>query len=135
MKIEQCPICYSSLEVKEFAPCDDCGGLEQEINHFKGGSHKYNVYEIYNGLKLQLCNFCDVDFGSYKSEYWGFLRDERIGYENFKFISEAENPTIQKTKFCPECKKGLKFLTFLRDIREIVKTDKTNWKKADTNTK
>jgi len=124
MKIEQCPICYSNLEVKKFAPCDDCGGLEQEINHFRDGVHKYNVYEIYNGLKLQLCNSCDVDFGSYKSEYWGFLGDERIEYEKFKFIYEIENPTIQKTKFCPECKKGLKFLTFLRNLREIVEIDK-----------
>ncbi|MGY3795823.1 hypothetical protein [Aquimarina sp. 433] len=117
MKKEQCPICYSNLEVKEFAPCDDCGGLEEEINHFKNGIHKYTVYEIYDGLELQLCNFCDVDFGSYKSEYLGLLGNRRIGYENFKFISSVQNPSIQKTKYCPECNKGIKFLTFLRDLR------------------
>lgn len=126
MKTEQCPICYSNLEVKEFAPCDDCGGLDEEKNHFRDGIHKYNVYEIYQGLKLQLCDFCDVDFGSYKSEYWGFLGNKRIGYENFKFVSSVDNPLIQKTKYCPECNRGLKFLTFLRDLREIIKEENSN---------
>ncbi len=31
MKTEQYPICHSNLEVKNFAPCDDCGVLEKEI--------------------------------------------------------------------------------------------------------
>lgn len=88
--------------------------------------HKYNIYEIYNGLKLQLCNFCNVDFGSYKSEYWGFSGNKRIGYENFKLVSSVDNPIIQKTKYCPECNKGLKFLMFLGDLREIIKQEETN---------
>ena len=124
MKREQCPICYSELEVKEFAPCDDCGNLEEEINHFNEGKHRYNVYDVYNGLKLQLCNFCDVNFGSYKSEYLGFLDNRRIGFEDFCFISFVNNPSIQSSKYCPECQKGIKFLTFLRDLREMIKTGK-----------
>jgi hypothetical protein len=123
MKNEQCPICYSELEVKYFAPCDDCGNLDEETNHFKENMHKYNIYEIYNGLKLQLCNFCAVDFGSYKSEYLGFPDNIRIGFEDFSFVSSVDNPSVQKSKFCPECNKGLKFLTFLIDLRGIINNE------------
>lgn len=120
MKKEQCPICHSELEVKDFAPCDDCGNLGEEIKHFNEGLHKYNIYEIYKGLKLQLCNFCDMDFGSYKSEYLEFSDNRRIGYEDFTFLSTINNPSILKNKYCPECNKGLKFLTFLRELRETI---------------
>lgn len=123
MKKEQCPICYSNLDVKEFAPCDDCGGIEEEIDHFKSGIHTYTLYEIYDGLTLQLCNFCDVDFGSYKSEYLGLPKHKRIGYENFKVLESVENPCIQITKYCPECNKGLKFLNFLRELRSKVREE------------
>lgn len=123
MKNEQCPICFSELEVVDCAPCDDCGHLEKEIEHFKEGKHKYNVYNVYNGLKLQLCDFCDVDFESYKSEYLGFDDNRRIGYENFEFVSSVESPSIEKDKYCSECGSRLKFLKFLRDLREMIKNE------------
>ena len=119
MKKEQCPICYSELEVKELAPCDDCGCLEEEIDHFNNGRHKYNVYEIYKGLKLQLCDFCDIDFGSYNPSFFGFSDNRRLGYGYFTHISFVKNPSIQKDKYCPDCNRGIKFLTFLRDIRAM----------------
>lgn len=123
MKREQCPICYTELEVIDFAPCDDCGHLKMEIQHFNEGIHKYNVYNIYKGLKLQLCDFCEVDFGSYKSEFLGFPDNRRIDLSDFEFVAYVKEPSIQKGKYCPECYKGLKFLIFLRDLRAIIKTE------------
>lgn len=120
MKKEQCPICYTELEAIECAPCHDCGHLELELKHFKEDLHKYTIYEVYKGLKLQLCDFCDVDFGSYKSAYLGFKDNRRIGYEHFAFVSEVESPALEKDKFCPECQQRLKFLNFLRDLREMI---------------
>lgn len=131
MKKEQCPICYSGLEVIDCAPCDSCGHLEIEIEHFKSGKHNYNVYNVYKGLKLQLCDFCRVDFGSYKSEYLGFDNDKRIGYESFEFLYSAKHLSIEKDKYCPQCKERLKFLLFLRDLREILKTEKKSGVKKD----
>lgn len=95
MKNEQCPICYTTLEVKDCAPCDDCGHLEEEIQHFKKGMHQYNIYEIYHGLKLRLCNFCEVDFGAYDSEYLGFSNDRQIGYKDFNFVATVSNPSTK----------------------------------------
>ena len=125
MKKEQCPICYTELEVIECAPCHDCGHFELELKHFKEGRHKYTIYDVYKGLKLQLCDFCAVDFGSYKSAYLGFKDQRRIGYENFDFVSEVESTILEKDKFCPECKQRLKFLNFLRDLREMIQAEET----------
>ena len=116
---EQCPICYSELKIIDCTPCYDCGHLPIEINHFKDGKHKYNIYNVYNGLELQLCNFCDVDYGSYKSEYFGFNNNQRIGFENFELIKSIESPRLEKDKYCSKCKKRLRFLTFLNDMREM----------------
>lgn len=121
MKNEQCPICYSDLIVVDCAPCDDCGHLKEEIEHFEKGKHKYNVYNIYKGIKLQLCDFCAVDFGSYKPEYLGFNDNGKIGYENFEIVSPVENPSLEKDKFCPECGKRLKFLNVLRTLKDMAK--------------
>ena len=118
MNKEQCPICYSELEVVDCAPCHDCGHLPAEIEHFHKGIHKYRIYDIHEGLRLQLCDFCDVDFGSYKSEHLGLVDNKRIGFEDFEFVKELENPNIEKDKYCPECHKRLKFLTFLKDLRD-----------------
>ena len=123
MKNKQCPICFSDLVVKDCAPCDDCGHLDDEIKHFKEGRHKYNVYNIYKGLKLQLCDFCDVDFGSYKSEFLGFDDNRRIRKENFEFVSSVEKPSIEKDKYCPECGSRLKFLRILRGLRELIEKE------------
>jgi hypothetical protein len=117
--MEQCPICFGELEVRDCAPCDDCGWQPEEIVHLQQHLHTYSTYEIYQGLKLTLCNFCDVDFGSYKPEYFGFKHGERIGPEHFTFVKQLDRPEVVKDKFCPECSKRLRFLNVLAEIRQI----------------
>lgn len=127
MSFKQCPICFHELEVKECAPCYDCGGnTPTEIEHLTEGKHTYTVYSIYNGLTLTLCNFCAIDFGSYKSEYLGFKNNKRLGFEYFDYIKSVNNPEVEKDKFCPECNRRLKFLIFLRDLRDLIENEQTN---------
>lgn len=117
--MEHCPICSNELQVRDCAPCDDCGWDQKELNHFIEKKHIYKTYDIYNGLQLTLCNFCDVDFGSYMPETFGLKNKQRIGFQDFRFIKDIKNPQIQKRKFCPECKRTLTFLNFLFDIRQL----------------
>ena len=117
--MEQCPICYTELEIRVCAPCDVCGWDLKEIDDFKENKHTYKTYEIYKGLQLTLCNFCDVDFGSYKPEYFGFANGKRIGFQDFHLVKEIKNPQIAKDKFCPQCSARLTFLNFLFDIRQL----------------
>lgn len=127
MKMEQCPICFNELEVRECAPCHDCGwNVPTEIEHLKEGRHTYTVYDVYKGLTLTLCNFCAVDFGSYKPEYLGFHDDKRIGFEDFNYVKSIDHPVVEKDKFCPECGHRLKFLIFLRDLRELIEKEDTH---------
>ncbi|MFN8284964.1 MAG: hypothetical protein U0U67_17205 [Chitinophagales bacterium] len=117
--MQQCPICYSELEIRQCSPCDCCGADENELIHLKENKHKYNVYEIYYGLKLKLCTFCEVDFSSYKTEYFGFSNKKRLSLNDFNFIKEIENPVVEIDKYCPECKERLSFLKFTKAIWEI----------------
>lgn len=51
--MEQCPICFSELEIRVCAPCDDCGwNVPTEIEHLNKNMHTYATYEIYPGLRL-----------------------------------------------------------------------------------
>jgi hypothetical protein len=117
---EQCPICFSELEVRDCSPCDGCGwDVPTEIEHLTEKIHTYTIYEIYQGLKLTLCDFCAVDFGSYKSEYFGFEKRKPMDLSDFNFIKQVEHPEVVKDKFCPQCSARLKFLKFVAEIRRI----------------
>ncbi len=122
--MKQCPICFYDLEVRECTPCDDCGGTgdtHTDAQQLDDRKDVYTVYEVYKDLRLTLCNFCSVDFGSYRPEYFGFKSEQRISLTDFNFIKEVEDLTIVKDKFCPECNKRLKFLDFIVAIRQINK--------------
>jgi len=124
MKKEQCPICYSDLEKAECTPCHDCGWVKERIDDFLAKEGNFNVYELYDGLALQLCDPCKVDFGSYKSEFLGFKDGTRIGFENMNFVKSVDNSKLEIDKWCPECKMRLKFLSFISDLREKLETQK-----------
>jgi len=120
--MKQCPVCFEELTIQDCAPCDDCGCNQTEILHFKENKHTYKIYDVHKGLHLTLCDFCDVDFGSYDSKYFGFENGYQLSIKNFKFIKEIENPKISKDMFCAKCSHKINFLNFVFDIRALNKT-------------
>jgi len=86
MKETHCPLCYETLEIRDVAPCEECGGDPDELRHFRGGEHSYAEYEVFPGLNLILCDFCDVDFGSYNPTSFGLVPKSRIGFEKMSRI-------------------------------------------------
>lgn len=121
MKKEQCPLCYSEMISTDCTPCHDCGHYEDKIEKFKEFGGNFNVYDLYNGLTLQLCDFCKIDFGSYKSDFLGFSDGTTIGFEHMHFVKEIQNPEMEKDKFCPECHMRMKFLMFISYLRDRIK--------------
>lgn len=122
--MKQCPICFHDLEVRECTPCDDCGGTGitlTERQHLNEQKDVYTVYEVYKELRLTLCHFCSIDFGSYRPEYFGFENKQRLSITDFNFVKQVEDHTMVKDKFCPECNRRLKFLNFVLAIRQINK--------------
>ena len=116
MAESHCPICFTKLVAKEVTPCMDCGGNESVINHGQNG--QYREYELYFQQRLILCDFCDVDFGSYDPTYFGFGRGKKLGYQDFNFTREIFDRSLKKDKYCLECKHRLSFLKFVQKCRE-----------------
>jgi hypothetical protein len=118
MQETNCPLCYGELEVRDVAPCDECGAVPQEIEHFAYGKHTYAEYEVFPPLKVTLCNFCDVDFGSYDPTFFGLPPKARIGYQYMRLIEPVRQPTLSKDKYCPTCNLRLSFLRFVHRSRQ-----------------
>ena len=115
MKERHCPLCYTELLFKQVTPCGECEATGFELNHYQ--EHKYHEYVLYHGLRLVLCDFCDVDFGSYDPTYFGFEKGKRIGYQDFEMVREITSVKMVKGKYCPECNHNLPFLKFVNKCR------------------
>jgi hypothetical protein len=118
MQETHCPICYGELEVRELAPCDDCGAKPEELEHFRQGLHTYAVYRVFQDLELTLCNFCDVDFGSYNPEFFGLHKKSQIGYDKMSLVRRVDQPAVQLGKVCTQCGLRLTFARFVAQARE-----------------
>jgi hypothetical protein len=115
MQETHCPICFGKLEVRELAPCDDCGAKPDELEHLKQRKHSYTVYEVFPGLELTLCDSCCVDFTSYNPDFFGLPKDTKIGLGTgaLNLIRSLDQPPVQLGKVCTQC--GLR-LTFARFV-------------------
>ncbi len=114
-------MCYETLEIRDVAPCDDCGWLPEELEHFQNQEHTYGEFEVY-GTKLVLCNFCEVDFSSDDPKYWGLPPRSRVGYgsEGFRKLSEIPSSklAISKSFFCQHCRLRLTMIEAVMKARK-----------------
>ena len=116
MNLAHCPICFTPLDTVDVAPCHDCGHLPEELDHFSKGLHTYADVEVFDGLSLVLCNFCQVDFRSYDLAYFG--ENARLSTDYLKGLVRLEGLSISKDKFCSSCNHRLAFLEFVAKARE-----------------
>jgi hypothetical protein len=108
-----CPECYTPLEIRDITPCHDCGWDPQEFSHYR--KHTYSEVRVLDTDGLVLCDFCEVDFGSYDPTYFGLPRKHRIGFP--QHLRSVTTIGIDKDKYCPKCHKRLAFLKFLGAVR------------------
>ena len=116
MAESHCPICYDELEVRDVAPCFDCGHDTAELDHLAEGLHSYAEVLAF-GVSIVLCDFCQVDFSSYDPEYFNRTRSTKLGIEEFVFVRELREPGRAKDKFCVRCRRRLAFLRFVGAVR------------------
>lgn len=93
--------------------------MAEEIEHALAGKHTYAEMRIFGNLSVVLCNFCQVDFGSFHPDYFGLPRNARIGYEKMQFVRAVPEVFIGKDKYCPQCNLRLAFLKFVVAAREL----------------
>jgi len=119
MQHTHCPLCGAELEVRDVAPCAERGGQPQELDHFGDGRHTYAEMRIFGNLSLVLCDFCQVDFGSFDPQFFGLPRGTRIGFGKMEFVRRVENLGLGKDKWCPQCGYRLAFLRFVAESRQL----------------
>jgi hypothetical protein len=103
----------------EVAPCAVCSDLPGEIDEFLAGKHTYHAMRIFGNLSLVLCNFHQVDFGSFDPTYFSLPKGTRIGLEKMQFALQVQNVGIEKDKHCPSCRYRLSWLEFVAEAREL----------------
>ena len=108
-----------TVEVRDVAPCMDCGHL---VDLALTGKCTYAEYRYSGDLSLVLCNFCLVDFASYDPAYFGLPRGTCIDLGCFQFLRDVPL-TITKDKFCAACGHRLPFLEFVLCVRELPDAD------------
>lgn len=118
LRYTHCPECQSELEVRDVAPCAECGHVEHEIEHALTGRHTFAEMRIFGDLSVVLCSFCQVDFGSFDPVFFGLPCDAEIGFEKMQFVRDAP-VLIGKDKCCPRCNLRLTFLKFVIAAREL----------------
>ena len=119
-----CPICFTTLEDRNVAPCWDCGHQEREIEDLVNEEHTFAEYRIFGDHQIVLCSFCDVDFGSHYLSYFGFPETGKlVGASSLEYIRDLPKPWLpQIDKFCPACEHRLKFLSFRAAILSANRT-------------
>jgi len=115
MSESHCPLCYSELEVREVAPCYDCGDDPAELVELAEGQHTYDEVEVL-GARAVLCNFCQADFSSYDPTYFGRPLGAPVG-RDMQLVRRISEPRASVDKFCPQCRRRLAFLRFVQAAR------------------
>jgi hypothetical protein len=120
MQATHCPLCLEPLEVRDVAPCMDCGHDPVEIEHARAGKHTYADYRIFGDLSLVLCNFCEADFTSYDPAFFGLPRGTHLGpgARDWQFIRDVP-VAVTKDKCCAACGHRLPFLEFVMQARAL----------------
>jgi len=95
----------------------DCGHLPEELVHFSEGQHTYDEIELLDRFRLVLCDFCQVDFGSYEADYLGLPKRRRVGFEHMRVIRHFADPSVGKDWVCKVCNHRSAFLKFLIRFR------------------
>ena len=116
MRESHCPVCATALEVRDVAPCFECGADAGELEELAAGEHTYAEL-LALGEPLVLCDFCQADFTSYDPAYFNRPRGTKLGLGEFQFVRELRDPAPGKDKFCPRCNHRLAFLRFLVGVR------------------
>lgn len=115
MHVPKCPLCYAPLEIREVAPCFDCGADPAELQHLNRGLHTYDEVRAF-GETIVLCDLCQADFANYKPMYFNLPSDVKPGRE-VAFRRNITNPRVSKDEYCPECARRLAFLEFVSRVR------------------
>lgn len=117
MGSDECPLCSGPLEVRNVAPCEQCGGDPESLARFNAQDQIYHLVKVLRGKEIVLCTGCMLDFGSLDPLFLGVPRGTHYGFEHMEIVREINSPAIRADNFCPSCGYRMKFLRFVKEVR------------------
>ena len=99
MSESHCPICFAELDVRDVAPCFDCGGDPPELAHLAAGKHTY-MEVLALGIPIVVCSLCLVDFSSYDPTFLQSSSRDEASLGEFVEVRAVINPSLGQDKFC-----------------------------------
>jgi hypothetical protein len=116
MTESQCPVCGGELEVREVAPCFDCGADRGELDDLAEGEHTYAEL-LALGAPVVLCDACQADFSTYDPRYFNRPPATTLGAGELQFVRALRDLAPTRDGFCRRCQRRLAFLRFLVQVR------------------
>jgi hypothetical protein len=104
---------------RDVSPCMECGGDPRELRMLEHQAHSYNALLVFGEYPLVLCDFCQVDFGTYPSYFFGLPRHRHLGFNDLVY-QEKVAPTLSQDWVCGDCGYRLAFLNFVAKVRGLL---------------
>jgi hypothetical protein len=106
---QQCPICYTPLEVRDVTPCMVCGGLLESVFRFDPAA-AFTEFRLPSGHTVVLCRACELEEFMVPGG-WGyrFAPGEKLPVNALQRVRSERLPRLGRDKFCPACNLRLAF--------------------------
>jgi hypothetical protein len=116
-----CPLFNAAMALKPVSPCMECGGDARELRMLEDLAHSYNEVLVFGKHALVLCDFCQIDFGTYPSYFFGLPRHQHLGFNDLVFQRKVA-PQLSQDWVCDHCGYRKAFTDFVLRLRETLKT-------------
>lgn len=119
-RLQQCPVCFGDLEVREVQACYVCGGWP-DVRSSEQHRH-FTIRE--DGNEIALCDFCWLE--EVLSDQGDLKQRLRIKGEH-DLVVAPDQPSPTTDKFCPACNRRLALLKIM--AQRLSEDELEGWRK------
>lgn len=114
--VPSCPLCEAAMRWRDVSPCMECGGDPRELRMLQDAAHRYFSVLVFGQFPVVLCDFCQIDFGTYPSYFFGLPRQQHLGFNDLRVV-EAVEPSLGQDWVCTGCGYRQAFARFVQGMR------------------
>jgi hypothetical protein len=112
-----CPLCAAGMHWRDVSPCMECGGDPRELKMLDDAAHSYHEVLVFGRFPIVLCDFCQIDFGTYPSYFFGLPRQQHLGFNDLHYSGTVQ-PTLGQDWVCTSCGYRMAFSKFVQALRK-----------------
>ncbi|WP_223786561.1 hypothetical protein [Marinicella meishanensis] len=120
MNPDNCPNCYTPLEIREVTPCFVCGAWEGQVERLND-SMPFTEYHIESGHHIILCDGCYLEeFLALQGHLASALNLPQTAntVSGFTITNLAVENKPLKDKYCPNCMTRWALLKIIGQIKQ-----------------